>query len=194
MRPAYATPHHHGSCGFGPRFVAMTGRRRHGRRPPFGPWGGGFGPGSGRKAGRGDIRAAILALLTEEPMHGYQIIREITERSDGAWRPSPGSVYPTLQQLADEGLIKTTETDGRRVHELTDDGREQAGAREGAAPWQTAADETDDSHVALREVGFGVISAAREVAQTGTDEQLKAAQDILREARKRLYRLLADEE
>ena len=127
-------------------------------------------------------------------MHGYQIISEVAERSDGAWRPSPGSVYPTLQQLADEGLITTTETDGRRVHELTDQGREQAGAREGAAPWQAAAHEGDDKLVALRKLGFGVISATRQVAQTGTDEQLTAAQDVLREARKRLYRLLADEE
>ena len=161
---------------------------------PYGPWGGGFGPRGGRKAGRGDIRAAILALLAEEPMHGYQIISEISERSEGAWRPSPGSVYPTLQQLADEGLVKTRETDGRRIHELTHDGREQAAAREGAAPWETAAEGADDQHLALRELGFGVIAAARQVAQTGSEEQLTAAQEVLREARKRLYRLLAEEE
>jgi DNA-binding PadR family transcriptional regulator len=172
----------------------MSCRPRHRGRGRHGPWGSGFGPGGGRKAGRGDIRAAILFLLAEEPMHGYQIIREISERSDGAWHPSPGSVYPTLQQLADEGLVKAIESDGRRVHELTDEGRERAREREGAAPWEAPADGSDDKYAALREQGFSLIAAARQVAQTGSDEQLTAAQGILREARKRLYRVLADEE
>src|ERR1700731_1843201 len=114
--------------------------------PPVGP--GAFAPGfpfrpSFRRAGRGDIRAAILALLAEQPMHGYQIIQELTERSGGAWRPSPGSVYPTLQQLEDEGLVRAVQTEaGRRVHELTEAGRAEAAAtgRE-SAPWEDAAGE-----------------------------------------------------
>ncbi|MDQ6745435.1 MAG: PadR family transcriptional regulator [Actinomycetota bacterium] len=142
--------------------------------------------------GRGDIRAAILALLAEEPRHGYQIIGEIDERSGGAWRPSPGSVYPTLQQLADEGLVTTSETDGRRIHELTEAGREQAAAREGAAPWEIGA-RPGEGHAGLRELGFGVIAAAWQVAGAGTEAQVTAAQEILRETRKRLYRLLAEE-
>src|SRR4029079_9021505 len=106
----------------------------------------GFGPGGpmGRKAGRGDIRAAILALLTEQPMHGYQIIREIGERSEGAWAPSPGSVYPTLQQLTDEELLRSSEQDGKRVYELTDQGRAHAEDRQGALPWEEAAEGADD--------------------------------------------------
>ncbi len=169
-------------------------RRGPGFGPGFGPWGG-FGPGpfGGRhKAGRGDIRAAILALLTEEPKHGYQIIREIGDRSEGAWLPSPGSVYPTLQQLTDEGLVRSTETDGKRVYELTDEGRAQAESRTGDLPWEEAV-EADDDLVALRDLVFQVIAAARQVAHAGTKAQLEAAQQVLRTARKSLYQLLAED-
>ncbi len=78
--------------------------------------------GGGRKARRGDIRTAALLLLAEEPRNGYQIMQEVQERSEGAWRPSPGSVYPALQQLEDEGLIRSEEVDGRKLFRLTDEG------------------------------------------------------------------------
>ena len=108
-------------------FMTGEGARRH-RRGRYGHGRGGFGGGPffgpGRRAGRGDIRAAILTLLAEEPMHGYQVIQVISERSGGNWTPSPGSVYPTLQQLEDEGLIEAAASEsGRRVFALTDDGR-----------------------------------------------------------------------
>ena len=169
-------------------------RRRGGPGFGFGPRGG-FGPGFGgrHKAGRGDIRAAILALLTEQPMHGYQIIREIGERSEGAWAPSPGSVYPTLQQLTDEELLRSSEQDGKRVYELTDQGRAQAEDRQGALPWEEAAEGADDDLVALRDLVFQVMAATRQVAHAGTKAQLEAAQQILRSARKSLYQLLADD-
>jgi DNA-binding PadR family transcriptional regulator len=177
------------------RFMG-SGRRGHrrGMRRGFGPSGFGPGPFGGRhKAGRGDIRAAILALLAEEPMHGYQIIREIGDRSEGAWMPSPGSVYPTLQQLTDEELVRSSETEGKRVYELTDEGRTQAESREGALPWEEAAEGADDELVALRELVFQVMSATRQVAHAGTTAQLASAQEILRTARKSLYQLLADD-
>ena len=176
-------------------FMHGRGSRRRGERG-FGPRGG-FGPGhfGGRhKAGRGDIRAAILALLAEEPMHGYQIIREIGERSEGAWTPSPGSVYPTLQQLTDEELVRSSETDGKRVYELTEEGRRQAAERQGALPWEEAAEGADDDLVALRDLVFQVMSATRQVAHAGTKAQLESAQQILRTARKSLYQLLADDD
>src|SRR6266567_4286449 len=91
----------------------------------FGGWGGPFGPGGfgrGPKVGRGDVRAAILVLLTEGPMHGYQVIHELTDRSGGMWRPSPGSVYPTLQLLEDEGLVRSEEVEGKRIFQLTEAG------------------------------------------------------------------------
>ena len=106
-------------CHRGDAIRFMSGRRHHHRRHR------GFGPdyAFGRRAGRGDIRAAILVLLAEQPMHGYQIIQELAERTGGVWQPSPGSVYPTLQQLADEDLVREASSEsGKRVYELTDAG------------------------------------------------------------------------
>jgi len=170
--------------------------RRHGRRGVRGPGGFGFGPGfgPGRRAGRGDIRAAILALLGEEPMHGYQIIQVIAERSGGNWTPSPGSVYPTLQQLEDEGLIEPAESEsGRRVFALTEAGRDANTAEGTSAPWEAVGD-VDTDLVELRDLVHQVLAATRQVAQAGTAAQVKSAQDILRTARKGIYRLLAEDE
>ncbi len=170
-----------------------SGRPRHRRRHHRGD--AGFGPGGprfgGRRAARGDIRAAVLALLAEGPMHGYQIIQELSDRTQGAWRPSPGSVYPTLQQLADEELARETTSDtGKRVYELTAAGREAAAAS--PAPWEALLAEDDDPLVALRDLVGQVMAATRQVAGAGSREQIEAAQGILRDARKQLYRLLAD--
>src|ERR1700704_5129922 len=107
---------HHG-------FGRARGFGQQGPGVAFGP-GGPFGPfGRGRKARRGDVRTAALLLLAEEPRNGYQIMQELEERSEGLWRPSPGSVYPALQQLEDEGLIRSEEADGRRLYHLTEAGR-----------------------------------------------------------------------
>lgn len=175
-------------CRRGGRAHFMSGRhgRGHGRhfgRPrPF-----------GRRAGRGDIRAAILVLLGEQPMHGYQIIQELSERTGGVWQPSPGSVYPTLQQLQDEDLVRETASEsGKRIYELTDAGREQADAT--TPPWTAVTDENEDALVSLRELAFQVMGATRQVARAGTASHIDAAQQILRDARQKLYRLLADEE
>ena len=182
---AFALPSH--GCR-GERVYFMTGRRhrgRHGRGP-------GPGYGFGRRAGRGDIRAAILALLAEEPMHGYQIIQELAERTGGVWRPSPGSVYPTLQLLEDEELVRETASDsGKRVYELTDAGREQAATA--PAPWSAVAGDEADGLVTLRDLAHQVMAATRQVALAGTDAQIESAQEILRDARRRLYRLLAED-
>src|ERR1700684_1338068 len=104
----------------------------------FGPGGPGGPRGRGRKARRGDIRTAALLLLNEEPRNGYQIMQEVQERSDGVWRPSPGSTYPALQQLEDEGLIRAQDLDGRKLFELTDAGREYVEERgeDKPAPWE----------------------------------------------------------
>jgi DNA-binding PadR family transcriptional regulator len=173
--------------------------RRHRRRPhgrgPMGPGFGGPGFGPGRRAGRGDIRAAILTLLAEEPMHGYQIIQVVSERSGGAWTPSPGSVYPTLQQLEDEGLIEPAESEtGRRVFALTEAGRAARAGEAGPAPWEEAVDGADQDLVELRDLVHQVMAATRQVAQAGTSAQIKGAQDVLRTARKGIYRLLAEDD
>ena len=173
----------------------MTGRSRRGRghRGFGGPGMRGF-LGAGPRAGRGDIRSAILALLREGPMHGYQIMRELAERTSGVWRPSPGSVYPTLQQLEDEGLVREIQSEGgRHTFELTDDGRAAAEALETPAPWEAVADDTEAAAVELRDLVFQVMAAARQVVHAGDASQLAQAKNVLRETRQRLYRILADE-
>jgi DNA-binding PadR family transcriptional regulator len=183
---AYAIPGRR--CDRDDRIHFMTGRHGRRRGRPFGP-----GHAFGRRAGRGDIRAAILALLAESPMHGYQIIQELAERTGGVWRPSPGSVYPTLQQLEDEELVRETAPEsGKRVYELTDAGREQAATA--PAPWTAVAGESESELVALRDLAHQVLAATRQVAHAGSAAQIEAAQAVLRDARRALYRLLAEDE
>lgn len=145
------------------------------------------------RRGRGDVRASVLGLLTEEPMHGYQIIREIEQRSGGAWKPSPGSVYPALQLLTDEGLISVEESAGKKTYSLTDAGRleaESLGAN--ATPW--LADEPRQTPGgALPQSGIKLAQAAAAVARTGSPEQVAEAATILDDARRRLYSILAAE-
>lgn len=145
----------------------------------------------GRRAGRGDVRAAVLALLAEEPKHGYQIIRDIEERSGGAWKPSAGSVYPTLQLLTDEGLVSSEESGGRKTYALTAAGREVADA-EGATAW-TGAESTADapSPTALPRAGVELAQAAAQLARTGTPDQVQEGTAVLEEARRKLYSILA---
>jgi DNA-binding PadR family transcriptional regulator len=146
----------------------------------------------GRRMGRGDVRAAVLALLAEKPMHGYQIIREIEERSGGSWKPSAGSVYPTLQLLADEGLISAEESNGRKTYALTDAGREEASSAGTSVPWETS--ENDGTgFAALPKAGMELAHAAAQVRRTGSPEQVKQAVAVLDEARRRLYSILAQD-
>ena len=151
--------------------------------------------GRGPRAGRGDVRAAILALLAEQPMHGYQIMRELNERSGGVWRPSPGSIYPTLQQLEDEELVRPETGDGgRRVFALTDAGREAgAAAASGPAPWDAVGVEGDASALELRDLVGQVMNAARQVLHAGEPAQIAQAKDVLRDTRRKLYRILAED-
>jgi DNA-binding PadR family transcriptional regulator len=149
--------------------------------------------GRGPKRARGDVRAAIIALLTEEPMHGYQIITELTERSGGVWHPSPGSVYPTLQAMEDQGLVTAAKSEGRRVFSLTDEGRAAAAeAGDGPAPWEEAARGANRSLVDLRGLIGEVAGAAMQVGRAGNDRQVKAVGEILSETRRRIYLVLAD--
>ncbi|MEV6968829.1 PadR family transcriptional regulator [Hamadaea sp. NPDC051192] len=165
--------------------------------PGFGP---GFGPGPhGRRGGgrgrgrRGNVRAAILGLLAERPMHGYEMISELESRTGGVWRPSPGSVYPTLQLLEDEGLIEATESTGRKSYALTEAGRAAAEAEPNRAPWQEfTADEVNEAQD-FRQAGFGIMQALHQVGATGTPEQRARALEILNDTRRKLYAILAEE-
>ncbi|MBO9577945.1 MAG: PadR family transcriptional regulator [Microbacteriaceae bacterium] len=146
----------------------------------------------GPRAGRGDVRAAVLALLAERPMHGYQIIAEIEQRSGGAWRPSAGSVYPTLQLLADEGLIESEAAEGRKTYSLTTAGRAEAEAAAGkAAPWAASGPGGPLGMGPLPKAGIDLAHAAAQVQRTGTPEQVQEAVNALDEARRRLYAILA---
>ena len=183
--------------------------RRRGRHNPDRGFGGdlGFGPGFGaggpgrprgrRRGGRGgDVRAAALLLLAEGPKHGYQLIQEIGEKSEGSWTPSPGSIYPVLQQLEDEGLISFERVDGRKTATLTADGTTYVDERrdELGTPWEAA--KGDQSHE-MNEFAHnlkGFITAWKQVAQAGTPEQRAKATTVVDDARKAMYLILADAE
>ena len=177
---------------------AMTHHR--GRRARYGAPGGplafgGPGPGRGPRARRGDVRAAILALLAEEPRNGYQIIQELESRSGGLWRPSPGSIYPALAQLEDEGLVTTTEVDGRRAYQLTEAGRTAASARkDDRAPWDTLSDSVSTGVTELRDIAWQLGAALMQLAHAGSEAQISDARRIVADARKAIYRILAEDE
>ena len=145
------------------------------------------------RMGRGDVRAAIVALLAESPMHGYQLIREIEERTNGRWKPSAGSIYPTLQLLADEGIIQAHESDGRKTYSLTQSGRAEAEAADGL-PWDEASpDFGPGSFGALPKSGVDLAQAVAQLRRTGSAEQIAQGVEILDDARRRIYAILAQE-
>ena len=192
------------------RWAEMTGKTQTRRGP--GPAWGGFGPGFGApgfggpghggppwargmrgpKARRGDVRAAILSVLSAAPRNGYQVIQEIAERTSGAWKPSPGSIYPTLQQLEDEGLVIQTEDSGRKAYALTDEGRSYVETHpdEMAAPWASMGE--PDAEGDLRPVLGQVAAAMWQVMAVGNPEQQAEARDAIVELRKTLYGILAE--
>lgn len=190
-RPARA--HRGGEPGPDPR-AHRAGRG--GGPHPFGPgrgWFRGMPLPGGLRARRGDVRSAILGLLAEEPMHGYQIISELERRSDGRWRPSAGSVYPTLQQLEDEGLVHASEKDGRRVFELTDAGRtaaDTASTGGSGTPWAFGG---GSDAVQLRDLLHQVMAATLQLSQVGSPATTAEARKLLVETRRGLYRLLAED-
>ena len=177
------------------------GHRGHGPRggPHFGggPGFGGFGPGFGRgpRARRGDVRAALLVLLAEEPRNGYGLMQEIESRSGGAWRPSPGSVYPALQQLEDEGLVRAEESGGRKQFDLTEEGRAYVTENADAlgTPWEEVGG-GNENIAELRTLVFGVGAAVMQVVQAGTEAQIAEASRVLEDTRRALYRILAGDE
>jgi DNA-binding PadR family transcriptional regulator len=153
----------------------------------------GMGMGMGSQARRGDVQPAVIALLAEKDMHGYQIIQELTERSGGAWAPSAGSIYPTLQALEDQGMVTSEQVGGKRVYTLTDEGRAFAESLPDKAPWEEMASDSDPSR-RMREVVQGLMAATWQVGRAGTPSQIDKTVEILDEARKRIYEQLASDE
>jgi DNA-binding PadR family transcriptional regulator len=177
--------HHHPRRG-GPRMgEGMPMHRGRGGRGP--------GRGSGRgRAPRGDVRTAVLMLLAEEPMHGYQLMQAIADRSGGRWTPSPGAIYPTINQLEDEGLVTVTAEAGRKLVTLTDAGREYVEGRRETSVDPFAGFASTEPATDLRGLLEELHSATRQVGRSGSEEQRAAAAKILAEARRSLYLLLAD--
>ena len=171
-----------------------------GRRERGGRRGRGFGPDGpmrrGPRRGRGDVRTAALLLLLERPMHGYEMILEIRERSGEAWSPSPGAIYPTIQLLSDEGLITTHDQDGKKVSSLTEAGRiaaeELAGTK--TAPWDEASSDAGEAAPSLRHAIHLLLMATKQVAMAGTEPQRQRATELLDETRRKIYSLLASDE
>ncbi|MEV3874361.1 PadR family transcriptional regulator [Streptomyces sp. LE64] len=196
----FAHEHGRGPCGPG-----RPGRGGFEGRAAFGPFGPGFGSGGGPwgghgrgggrgRARRGDVRASILALLRDRSMHGYEMIQEIAERSGGAWKPSPGSVYPTLQLLEDEGLISSATEGGKKSFALTEAGR-QAASEGPDAPWEDVGKGLDwEALNEIRQAGTGLVDAFGQVWKSGSPEQRDKALAVINEARKKLYLILADED
>jgi DNA-binding PadR family transcriptional regulator len=189
----------HAAYGHRLNLLRMARHGRHGHGPPFdprafwhGPWRG-MGGRRGR-ARRGDVRAAVLLLLEEQPRNGYQLMEEIETRSEGAWRPSPGSIYPTLAQLEDEGLVVAEESGGRRSFELTDEGRAHVEEHRESlgSPWDQAGGDLPGEVGDLRALIAQVAMAAFQVVQSGDDKQIDEAKQVLADTRKALYRLLAE--
>ena len=156
------------------------GRRRHGGRS---------------RAGRGDVRITVLILLDEGPANGYQLMQEIEKRTNGAWKPSSGSVYPALQQLEDEGIVQTTEGEGRKMFALTEQGRQYVNEHraEWTAPWEGVEEDEGATEEAakIRDVIVQLAMAYMQVIQVGTDSQREEAARVLIGARQSLYRILA---
>jgi DNA-binding PadR family transcriptional regulator len=186
--PRRCRGHERGDHGFerGRGRGGWPGDRGHRGRP---------GHGGRARGGRGDVRAAILLQLDQEPLHGYQLMHRIEESSGGLWRPSPGSVYPALKMLEDEGLVRPDEADGRRVFTLTDAGTAYVTAhREELQTARDAVLEGVNPRVQeLRDVIHQLTIAAEQVAEVGTPSQIDAAQNALVETRRQLYRILADD-
>jgi DNA-binding PadR family transcriptional regulator len=159
-----------------------------------GGWEGRPGPRRGGRGSRPNVRPAVLALLLERPMHGYEIIQELESRTGGIWRPSPGSVYPTLQLLEDEGLIEPESSEGRKSFRLTADGRPEAETAAQNPPWAQFTDDTMSQVQDFRDAAVGIMSALKQVGFSGTPEQREKALGVLNETKRKLYAILADSE
>ncbi|NQU37011.1 MAG: PadR family transcriptional regulator [Actinobacteria bacterium] len=180
-----------------------SGRRgTRGERGPGGRGGhrrdhrGGRGGRHGRRRGRGDLRTAVLVLLAEQPRHGYELMKEVAERTSGSWRPSPGSIYPTLQGLQDEGLVRIEHDDsGRGIAHLTEEGEKSAAEliAESDAIWEDASGHGSGAQKELWVAHNEFVRALKQVSQVGTPTQVEQAAELVSTARRSLYGILAED-
>lgn len=166
--------------------------RHHGPNNPSFAFGDFFGGGRrGAVVRRGEVRPLILAVLRDRPMHGYEVIQELEAQSEGRWRPSAGSIYPTLQQLSDEGLVTGEDVDGRRIYTITDAGRKVADESGERSPWTETDDEKGPD---IRQLAMQLAAAVIQVHRIGSPQARREANRILTDARKQMYKLLSEDE
>ena len=172
--------HEHG----GRRDRGEFGFGRHGGPPHRGP----------RRTRRGDIRLALLSGLTDGPAHGYELIQRLSDRTGGRWKPSPGSVYPTLQMLEDAGFVSSSQQDDKRVYAISEAGQAELQAKMaetgGTPSWLDP--ESAGSHDDLRKAVGQLVMAAKQVGMTDNQTHIDAAAGVINEARRKLYQLLAE--
>lgn len=184
----------HGPSGGGPSGGGPFGPGGFGPTP-FGPGGFGTGPFGGRRGGRarrGDVRNAALLLIAEQPRNGYQIIQELDNRSGGRWKPSPGAIYPALNQLEDEGLIRLIASEAGKAYEITDAGRAEAEATERPTPWEQDDDAAAHPAAGLAQAYGQAWSAVGTIAQSGNADLIAQATAEVEDLKRRLYQLLAE--
>lgn len=161
-------------------------RRRGGRRPRRSPGG------HRSRARRGAVAEGVLLVLADGPMHGYELIAELEQRSEGRWRPSPGAMYPALGRLESRGLIAGVgDEEGKRRYELTDEGRQRVERRDPDAPLPWT-EEMGGSGGSLRSAVAELVGQAKQIGRFGTPEQQAAAAEVLADAKRRLYAVMAD--
>ena len=149
------------------------------------------GWGGGRRMRGGDIRRAILQALRATPAHGYEVMRRLEEMSGGLWHPSPGSIYPHLQLLEDDGVVESVEHDGTRTFTLTDKGAAEA-ARDTELPWESNRDGGDEIR-SLRLAVTQLMSAAKQLSGVGDTAQIQRGIAVIQQARKEIYQILAED-
>jgi DNA-binding PadR family transcriptional regulator len=158
------------------------GRHGHGREAfGFGRWG-------GVRRGRGDIKFLILEVLADGPRHGYDIIAALEEKSGGRYRPSAGSVYPTLQLLEEGGYITGEAVEAKRVFTITDAGRELLATR----ATETSEASEEDEGVDLRSAAMTLGAAVMQAARVGDEPARAKVHAILERARREIYAILAE--
>jgi DNA-binding PadR family transcriptional regulator len=144
---------------------------------------------------RGDIRLALLAALVDGPAHGYELIQRLEERTQGRWKPSPGSVYPTLTMLEEQGFARSEQRDDKRIYTITEAGQTELTTRTteaGGPPWMLGNDPSGGAHGGLRHAMGQLLMAAKQVGAVGDPALVEQATAVVNDARRKIYALLAE--
>lgn len=141
-------------------------------------------------AKRGDISPIILSVLTEKPMHGYEIMQILEDKSHGMWRPSPGSVYPTLQLLEEQDFVKSQDKEGKKIYSITEKGRKEAKEKVTAGPWEWSKADVEKM-VGLKAVGKDIFKSIHQIVKTGNSDEIEKTTKILQETADKLVKVVA---